>query len=681
MIKADTPLKLGKKAQEGIMQYLKTARQAQTTIYNLREHFRNIDLAYQREQDLTEEQWRAKIANKYGDATKYQNVTVPMVMPQVESAVTYQASVFLTGTPLFGVVAPPENMDPAIQMETVIDDQAIRGGWVNEFMLAFRDAFKYNAYFMEVDWIQETTASLETDIKFSVSEAKPKQEIWSGNRVRRLDPYNTIYDLRVPLSKMHIIGEYAGYTEIMSRMQLKAFMASLPGKIIDNVVDAFESGIGTTTLSSNSYTAPFYIPMINPDINTNKNTAFGTGEFNWLAWAGITGADRDGIQYKNAYQVTTLYARILPSDFGLRVPSSSTPQIWKFIFVNDSVLILAERQTNAHNFLPILCGQGTVDGLSYQTKSLASNVVPLQQLGSAFWNSAIATSRRAIMDRTLYDPSRISEKHINSSNPAAKIPVRPAAYGKPVGDAVYQFPFRADNLGDLASMAAQIQTMADKLDRQNPVKRGEFVKGNKLKAEVDQVMANASGGDQMRAMQLEACLFTPLKEILKLNILQYQGPASLFNRQKDSLVPIDPVALRKAVIAFKVSDGLIPSDQIVSDDVMRDGFQTLANMPQLAQGYNLPPLFSYMMAVKGAKLKPFEKPPEQVAYEQAVAQWQQLVMQMLKQNPELQASQYPPQPTPEQFGFNPQQQVQPDEEQGEAINGTGSTSSTSNETS
>jgi hypothetical protein len=287
MIKADTPLKIGRKAQEGIMQYLKTARQAQTTIYNLREHFRNIDLAYQREQDLTEEQWRAKIANKYGDATKYQNVTVPMVMPQVESAVTYQASVFLTGTPLFGVVAPPENMDPAIQMETVIDDQAIRGGWVNEFMLAFRDAFKYNAYFMEVDWIQETTASLETDIKFSVSEAKPKQEIWSGNRVRRLDPYNTIYDLRVPLSKMHIIGEYAGYTEIMSRMQLKAFVASLPGKIIDNIVDAFESGIGTTTLSSNSYTAPFYIPMINPDINTNKNTAFGTGEFNWLAWAGI----------------------------------------------------------------------------------------------------------------------------------------------------------------------------------------------------------------------------------------------------------------------------------------------------------------------------------------------------------------------------------------------------------
>lgn len=679
MIKADTPLKLGKKAQEGIMQYLKTARQAQTTIYNLREHFRNIDLAYQREQDLTEEQMRAKLANKYGDATKYQNVTVPMVMPQVESAVTYQASVFLTNTPIFGVVAPPDQMDAATQMETVIEDQAIRGGWVNEFMLTFRDAFKYNAYFVEVDWVQEVTASLETDIKFSTKEGRPMQEIWAGNKVKRLDPYNTLYDLRVPLNKMHQFGEYVGYTEIMSRMQLKGFIASLPGKIIDNIVEAFESGVGTTTLSSNSYTAPFYIPTVNPEINMNRNTAFGTGEFNWLAWAGITGADRDGIQYKNAYQVTTLYARILPNDFGLRVPSSSTPQIWKFIFVNDSVLILAERQTNAHNYLPILCGQGTVDGLSYQTKSLASNVIPLQQLGSAFWNSAIATSRRAIMDRVLYDPSRISEKHINSANPAAKIPVRPAAYGKNVGEAVYPFPFRSDNLGDLANLAGQIQLMADKLDRQNPAKRGEFVKGNKLKAEVDQVMANASGGDQMRAMQLEASLFTPLKEIIKLNILQYQGPASLFNREKDSLVPIDPVALRKATIAFKISDGLIPSDQIISDDVMRDGFQTLANMPALAQGYNLSPLFSYMMAVKGAKLKPFEKPAEQVAYEQAVAQWQQLVIQLLKENPQIQTNQFPPQPTPEQFGYNPQQQVQPEEE-GE-LDGTESTSPPSGEAS
>lgn len=653
MISADTPITVPQKAQEGFIGFLKAARLAQTHTYNMREHFRNIDLAYYREQDQTTEQARAKIANKYGDSTKFQNITVPIVMPQVEAAVTYQASVFLSGTPLFPVVAEPANMDAALQLETIIDNQAIRGGWVNEFMLLFRDAYKYNFGALEVDWVRDTVPSLETDIKFSTKEAKPKQITWEGNAIKRLDPYNIIYDSRVPPSQVHTRGEYVGYTELMSRIELKAFLASLDGKIIANVIPALESGLNNTIVSSSSETSAFYVPQVNPDVVLSKDIGYGASEFNWLTWAAISGANERAIQYKNAYQVTRLYARILPDDFGLKVPNRNTPQVWKFIFVNDSVLVLAERQTNAHNYLPIMCVQGSIDGLSYQTKSLASNAIPLQQLSSAIWNSVIAGTRRSITDRVLYDPSRVSKELINSSNPAAKIPVRPAAYGKPIAESVYPFPFRMDNISDLAALSNQINTMADKLDRQNPIKRGEFVKGNKLKAEVDAVMSNASGGDQMRAMQLEATLFTPLKEILKINILQYQGTDAIFSRDKDRLVSIDPIALRKAVMAFKVSDGLIPSEQIISEAAIRDGFQTLANMPTLAAGYNLPPFFSYMMKLQGAKISAFEKPPEQVAYEQAVTQWQQLVLQMVKENPAITQQQFPPQPTPQEFGYNP----------------------------
>ena len=653
MISADTPLVIHAKAQEGFIEFLKAARTAQSRVHNMREYFRTLDLAYYREQDLTTEQARAKIANKYGDSTKFQNITVPIVMPQVEAAVTYQASVFLSGTPLFPVVAEPANMDAALQLETIIDNQAIRGGWVHEFMLLFRDAYKYNFGALEVDWIRDTTPSLETDVKFSTKEAKPNQVIWEGNAIKRIDPYNLIYDTRVPPTQVHTRGEYVGYTQIMSRMELKAFLASLDGKIIANVKSALESGLGNTTISSSSETASYYIPQVNPDISISKDQGYDAGDFNWIKWAAISGADGGAIQYKNAYQITTLYARILPEDFGLKVPNRNTPQVWKFIYVNDSVLILAERQTNAHNYLPIMCVQGTVDGLGHQTKSLASNGVPLQQLSSAIWNAIIAGTRRSITDRVLYDPSRVSKELINSANPSAKIPVRPAAYGKPVGESVYQFPFRMDNIADLSALSNQVNNMADKLDRQNPIKRGEFVKGNKLKAEVDAVMSNASGGDQMRAMQLEATLFTPLKEILKLNILQYQGAEAVFSRDKDQLVTVDPIALRKAVMAFKVSDGLVPSEQLISESAIRDGFQTLANMPQLAAGYNLPPFFSYMMKLQGAKISAFEKPREQVAYEQAVSQWQQLVLQMVKENPAITQQQFPPQPTPQEFGYNP----------------------------
>lgn len=663
MISAATPILVSGNTQAALLAYLKTVRESQGRVYNMRENFRRIDLAYYREQDRTTEHNRAEIANNYGDSTKFQNVTVPIVMPQVESAVTYQASVFLAGTPMFPIVAEPEHMDAAVQMETIIDDQAIRGGWVNELMLLFRDLNKYNFGALEVDWIEDTTPVLETNVKFSTKEAQPRQVTWEGNVLKRLDPYNTLYDYRVPPTQVHTRGEYAGYTQLMSRMELKAFFASLSGKLVANVVPALESGFPSASGVYTDSNASYYVPIINPKLNLSNQ-----GEFNWLNWAGITGGSATAIQYKNVYQVTTLYARILPEDFGLKVPSRNTPQIWKFVYVNDSVLVLAERQTNAHNYLPIICGQGSVDGMGYQTKSLASNALPMQQLASALWNSVIAGTRRSTTDRILYDPSRVSKEHINSSNPAAKIPVRPAAYGKPIAESVYQFPFRMDNLADLASLSNQVISMADKLDRQNPVKRGEFVKGNKLKAEVDAVLSNASGGDQMRAMQLEATLFTPLKEILKINILQYQGATSLFSRDKDKLVSVDPTALRKAVMAFKVSDGLVPTEQIISEGAIRDGFQTLANMPTLAAGYNLPPFFSYMMKLQGAKISAFEKPPEQLAYEQAVAQWEQLVLQLVKSTPGITQQQFPPRPTPQEFGYNPQRNLNGERNESETDN-------------
>ena len=660
MITGNLPFMPSKKSQDGLLSYLRAATGIQWRAYNLREQFRLIDLAYQREGDYTEEQAKARLANRYGDPTKFQNITMPIVMPQVEAAVTYQASVFLTGTPLFPVVAAPSDMQAARALETIIDNQAIQGQWVAELTQTIRNAFKYNFYALEVAWKKTKVASFESDTDSFSKEGKPKQIIKEGNALRNLDVYNLIFDTRVQPSKMHIDGEYAGYTEIMSRLKFKSFLAELgDDKVGFNFKEAIESGVGETSIVMNSQTAPFYIPWINPD---TVQIYSGLTEFNWMAWANLED-DTPKLQYRNSYRVTTLYARILPSDFGLKASEANTPQIWKFIYVNEQVLIWAERQTNAHNMLPIIFGQGAVDGLGFQTKSLASNEIPFQQLGSALWNSAMAAQRRNISDRMIYNPLYIAENQINNPNPAAKIPIRPAAYGKPLSEAVYPIPFRNDNLEDVVILADKVDQMANKLARSNPARQGQFVKGNKTRSEFDSVMANATGEDQLRAIQFESYLFTPLKEILKINILQYQTADTMFNTQDKKPIEIDPVQLRKTVMSFKLSDGLIPADRLAKTEVIRDGFQTLANVPAIASGYNLTPMFSYLMKIQGADIEEFEKPAEQVAFEQAMAQWQQMIMQLMKANPNIQQNQYPPQPLPEQFGYNPQQQFNTEEKQ------------------
>jgi hypothetical protein len=164
-------------------------------------------------------------------------------------------------------------------------------------------------------------------------------------------------------------------------------------------------------------------------------------------------------------------------------------------------------------------------------------------------------------------------------------------------------------------------------------------------------------------MLYEAQLFTPLKEIIKVNILQYQGGVSLFNREKEQVVSIDPVALRKAVMDFKVSDGLTPTDKLISGDTLQAALQVIGSSPQIAVAYNIGPLFSYFMKTQGARIQDFEKSSEQLAYEQALGQWQQLTQMVVeamrgKDPAEVQAliQSLPPQPLPAQFGYNPQQQ-------------------------
>lgn len=649
----NTPMLIPSKAQDGIVNFIQQCVNLHNAQWNMKDQMREVDLAYMREKDLTREQSLASNANRQGDATKYQNITVPVVMPQVEAAVTYQSAVFLQGHPIFGVTSSPQFIDEAVQMETVIEDQSVKGGWVQHLIKSFRHGFKYNLMAVEVKWDRQVTAALETDLGFSVTQAKPKEVVWEGNVLRSIDPYNLILDTRCSPTEIYKKGEFAGYIELMSRIALKQFIQELPDKLVDNVVPAFESGTGSAIgLSSGNY----HTPELNPKaLIANQDRA----SFNWLGWAGMSGADQK-IAYKDMYEVTTIYARILPADFKLRVPAPNTPQVWKFIVVNNSVLLYAERQTNAHGFLPILIGQPNEDGLDYQTKSLATNVQPIQEITTAMWNSVIAARRRAISDRGIFDPSRIDAAHINSDNPAAKIPVRPSAYGKNVAEAYYPIPFRDDQSGILMQETQSLLQMANVISGQNPARQGQFVKGNKTLHEFQTVMNNANGRDQLCSMLLEAQFFTPMKDILKINILQYQGGISLYNRDMQQEVQIDPIKLRQAVLEFKISDGLTPTEKLISADTLQMAMQAIGSNQVLSQRYNLGPLFSYLIKTQGGNITAFEKSEQQLAYEQAMGQWQQMVAQIVEtlkgvepaQIQELMKS-LPPQPTPDQYGYKP----------------------------
>lgn len=642
-----TPIK--DDTERTILTYATMAQNQLYSQYQIRDQLQYIDRAYMRENDWTAAELKARLANRIGDANKFQNITVPIVMPQVETALGYMINVFLTGYPIFGVSSDSQNEDAALQVETIIAENAQTAKWAREMVLFFRDGLKYNLHAIECDWQQQTVWDVKTD-PTAPNGKKPVKALWNGNVLKRMDLYNTFFDPRVHPAEIYIKGEYVGFNEVMSRIQFKKYMNDLFGKIPVNTVErALNSTFANSTNPGGSTPFSFFQPLINPFPTMSRSSNL---VFDWTAWALNVKNDNTSIKYSSVYLITKIYMRILPSDFGLPGPEQNTPQVWKVIIINGSVVLYAERQSNAHNHIPVYFGQPLEDGFDYQTKSFATNVQDMQELASAMWNGFIASKRRLIGDRALYDPSRVREKDINDSNPAAKIPVRPSAYGKPVAEAVYAFPYRDEQTNSFLSGATAVTQLANLINGQNPAQQGQFVKGNKTLHEYDDVMGHGNAGNQKMAIMTENQVFTPLKECLILNILQYQPQGIIFNQDQQQDVKIDTSSIRKEAVQFKVSDGLVPTDKLLNGDEFMTALQVIGSSPAIGSAYNMGPLFTYIMKIRGADLTDFEKSPQQVQYEQQLQAWQQAA-QMAVQKGAPFSTPMPQPPPPQQPATSP----------------------------
>ena len=139
------------------------------------------------------------------------------------------------------------------------------------------------------------------------------------------------------------------------------------------------------------------------------------------------------------------------------------------------------------------------------------------------------------------------------------------------------------------------------LSGQNAVTQGQFVKGNKTNSQFDQVVNNSSARQVQMALLLEDQFFSPIKNTLISDMLQYQDPVEILDRSTGATVKVDPSALRQAIYRFEVTDGLIDAAKVSNIDSLQLALQAIQANPQLSMGYNLPKLFSHIMTLLGIK--------------------------------------------------------------------------------
>ena len=116
-------------------------------------------------------------------------------------------------------------------------------------------------------------------------------------------------------------------------------------------------------------------------------------------------------------------------------------------------------------------------------------------------------------------------------------------------------------------VAKEITQYSNMISGQNPAQQGQFVKGNKTQSEYEDVQNHSSGRQRKTALMIEDQLMVPLKEMLKADTLQYQTSQTVYNYLEEAPnnppVKVDPLAMRKAVFSYKMTDGLLPEDKII----------------------------------------------------------------------------------------------------------------------
>ena len=625
-------------------EFLRYARDCAERNSGALQTFRNLcllrDRSYSRQLDITNEHIKAARGNLAGDARKLQNMAVPIVMPQVESAVAYQAGVYLTSYPIFGVVSAPENMSQAQQFETVLGQQSQRYGWTREMIKIFRNAQKYNFGAGVCLWETTPLKAVVTDSDpTTAGRAALKEYKYGGNRIRSIDVYNCFQDMTVSPSDIHTHGEYFGWNEVVPRIMLKRMLRALDSSKTTQATEAFNSRFAGIT-NSDSSGLTYYRPVINRLEGAGLVGSNIGGGTNWGQWAGLPGARNNAnINCAENYLVTHFLCRAAPADFGA---PGNDDVVFYGIIVNWNTVVYVEQLNVGHDYLPAFVMQPNEDGLGYQTQSMADNAAPFQDMSSALWNATLESKRRAVFDRLIYNPRFIDKKDIDPVSSVARIPLRNAIMakdGNEMARAIYQIPYRDENASTNLQMSEMISGMADQATGQNKVDRGQFQPGNKTRTEFTTTMQNSNSRQQLSALAIQGQFMTPLKEVIKSNVMQFQTSDTILNREKKQLVKVDPVQLRQAILEFQLTDGMLSSDKMMSPELLMVFLQTAQSIPTMATEYDIMGMFMYWAKLQGAVwLDDFKRNPQQ----------QQQFLSMTQQT---MAAQNPPVPAPPDAGM------------------------------
>lgn len=531
---------------------------------------------------LTEEDRRRKSQKESTGEAQAININLPLTFVQIDDMMTYFAQTFSPTRGMFFHSGKPDESQSAAQIVTLMNNHAIYDGYYRNVLKTCLNVLKYNEGGFYGFWAVDIGPKILSDPATQENRIEDG-EVWSGNRLECLDPYNTFYDPSVDPTDCYKHGEWVGRAMLKSHFYLQK-------KALEGVY--FNLNEVLDTCDDNTECKFYRSPPAEAHMNLDESTA--SGPTNWKQVLSST----PDYMAKNGYEVVECIIRLNPYDLNLVPRNSANRQnrnryeLWMITVVNAKYVIGAQQLNNMHGYLPYFVGRVNDDSMGGAQKSVAEIITPLSDFASFLLNAHVAANRKNIFGFTVYDPLMVDLNAVPAGEVAARVPVKAAAYGKDIRSFIWEHNQRLDTTQTMSDL----EKVMGILNQFFPASAGPSQIASIDRAVDSQVAAVQQGVNrrsQKSARLLDDLLFRPMRFCFYYNIIQFQKDNVETTDFRGRIVTINLQQLRQTDLPFIIGQGLKAIDRQAAASALQQVIFAIIQNPAVAQQVDLLGMIDY----------------------------------------------------------------------------------------
>lgn len=580
---------------------LDRVRFAHEHINGLRDRFEVIDRELSGFLKLDKEDKARQVGNIRGDDPKPVKAKPAFAVTQLGRVVTYLASVFAPDTGIYQAVTTKNEQAFANAVVHTMNMHGIKGKYFRQLCKFFLNALKYNLAAQRVEWITQTGVTLEDQ---NGRTTRKEQILYSGNLISNCNMYNTFWDPTVFPVDIHNKGEFVGEVCIKTPFQIKRMVEN--GDLF-NTTGLLESGGNISAYGR----FEFYRDIPQVRINDYGSDLRADGSVNWysvLTAGRVRGYEVGGVE------LVDLYIRLIPREFGLitrqEARSRTKIEVWRITIANSQKIVATEYMNNTHDYLPYAFTVPQEDDLGLQHKSIAEDLVPFQNLGSFMFNTFVDGTRKNIWDLIVYDPQVVDLASVGN-DVAARVPALPTGYGKDLTKSIWHM---AKNV-ETDKALAQIQNLLELMEYVLPTRMLQQVADvdRAVKDQVAVIVQSAQRESWKLAKIIDDQAMSVARFVSYSNLQQFQESISVL-MPTGEIVEVNPSALRKLNLEFKIGEGLKTIDKLQIQIFSREILNAVLSSGAVSQ-MDIVGFINYISSLNGmeADLNQFKLSPQQMA--------------------------------------------------------------------